>query len=142
MHDSDPSVSLVHESDAPEELLRVACVIDDYPVALELRRELLDLAQHRPPDPLPPQLARYDNVVHAERVVCDLERNDGDNVAEELAEQAPCRGVGRGLSLPVGVAGEERRDRFGVGGVDGSNVEAKSAQLSAFSRKSNSQMLY
>jgi hypothetical protein len=65
---------------------------------------MFDFAHHHAADPFPAQLAGNGQVLDAQRVVRDAERNHSYDVAEQLAEQSPCRDVGRGFSPPHGIA--------------------------------------
>ena len=110
------------ESDAPKELLRLSRVLDDETDTIHLFSELFDFAHHHPPDPLPPQLARDDDVAHAHRIAFDLQIDvqfdHGDDVAEELPEQTACRYGGRGI-----LAVQKRADRLMIAAFDGTDEQ-------------------
>jgi hypothetical protein len=102
---------------------RFARVLDNHAAPIHLRRKLLDLAHHHAPDPLLSQIARHDDVVDADGVRCEADRGDGDDVAEELAEEA-VGGEGADREL---LELEKPAHRLVIGGVDGAHKKAKSA---------------
>jgi len=108
------------ESDAPEELLRISRVLYDETAAIHLLRELFDFPHHHPPDPLAPQLAGHDDVVYAHCIALDPQIRDGNDVAEELAEQTACRDRSGGQAiLPVPVPVQERAHVIVIRAFDG-----------------------
>jgi hypothetical protein len=147
-----PSHTLTFESDATKKLFGIACMFNNEPSAVHPDRELLDFAEDRPANPFATQLPRHDESVDAQRIAGHLERDDSDDIAEELTEQSPCRNgvwqrrigdalaggnrrpirsTGRGQRLDSGrrtcVARQEGGNALGVGGLNGSYEETESA---------------
>jgi len=83
---------------------------NDQPGPIHFRSNLLDFVEHHSSDALPPKISRYNNVVDLDRIGCDLDGHDRNQLADELPEQAACRDL-RGVALGL----EKAADRIAIG---------------------------
>jgi hypothetical protein len=63
----------------------------DESTAIHLCRKLLDLVEHEAPDAFPSQIARHNYIVDLNCVGREMNFDDSDELADELADETPWR---------------------------------------------------